>query len=291
MKKGISREVKIGVAFIIALGILYFGISFLKGVNIFKPANSYYVAFDDVTDLTVSSPVFLKGFQIGLLYSMELDPQTNKVIAVLNLNKGIKIPKGSELRIDGSMLGGAKILLVPAENTGAFYTTEDTIPGKRPLGMMESVSGLIPQVSDLLPKIDSILTGLQTVVNHPGLTNSIDNADKITTELEKSTKQLSHLLAAVNNDVPKITSNLANASQNVSDLTAKAKAIDLNSINVTLKNIQTLSERINSKDNSIGLLMNDRQLYDSITTTLNNASLLLKDVKENPSRYINVKVF
>jgi len=292
MEKKISKEVKIGIAFVFALFILYFGISFLKGVNIFKPSNSYQVAFDDVTDLTVSTPVILNGLQVGLVNSMHLDDSNKKVIVNINLNKGMKIPVGSELKIDGGMLGGAKVILIPDNTQTQYYTSDDIIPGKRATGMMESVSGLVPGVGNLLPKIDSILTGIQVLVANPALTSSLENVNGITADLKVSTQQLNQLMTVLNKDVPKITSNFANVSE---DLSNKVNSIDLvgsfKSIDNTLKNIQTMTDKLNSKDNSVGLLLNDRQLYDSINSTLNNASLLLKDVKENPSRYINVKVF
>lgn len=298
MKKKISKEVKIGISFIICIFILYFGISFLKGVNIFKPTNSYMVVFDDVTGLTLSSPVMLNGYQIGLVYSMEIDKNDpRRILAVINLNKGVKISKGSEVDLDVSMLGNATVIVKPNyAETNDFYTTEDTIRGKREHGMLESVSkDLMPQISVLLPRIDSILVGLNNTVNHPSLNQSLTNVEAITSQLETSTKQLNVLLTAVNRDVPTITSNIAGISNDLSEVTTQVKSMDFaatyNSVDSTLKNIQTLTEKMNSKDNSIGLLLNDTQLHDSIVFTLSNASLLLKDIKENPSKYINVKIF
>ncbi|MFR9165146.1 MAG: MlaD family protein [Dysgonomonas sp.] len=295
-KKKISKEVKIGIAFVIALAILYFGISFLKGVNIFKPTNSYQVVFDDVSDLTLSSPVVLNGYQIGLVYSMELDNKTGKTTTVLNLDKGVRIPKNSKIKLSIGMLGGAKVVLIPDSTATEYYSTDDLIIGVREKGMMEALSeNMVPQIAAIVPKIDSILTSLQTTISDPKLSSALGNVDEITHNLARSTQQLNILLAAANKDVPKITANMAVVSEDLTTLTGQVKSMDLkatyNSVDSTLKNIQSLSERINSKDNSIGLLLNDRQLYDSLTSTLNNASILLKDVKENPSKYINVKVF
>lgn len=292
MEKKLSKEIKIGAAFVLALFVLYFGISFLKGVNIFKPSNSYQVAFDDVTDLTVSTPIILNGLQVGLVNSMHLDQDKKRVIVNINLNDDIKIPKGSELKIDGGMLGGSKLIMTLNTSQTDYYTSDDIIQGTRNIGMMESVSGLVPNVGNLLPKLDSILTAVQVLVANPALSNSLENVDNITRDLKTSTTQLNQLMIALNKDIPKITNNFANVS---ADLSNKVNSMDLvgsfNSIDNTLKNIESMTNKLNSKDNSMGLLLNDRQLYDSINSTLNNASLLLKDVKDNPSRYINVKVF
>lgn len=294
MKSVSSKEVKIGIAALIALFVLYFGISFLKGVNIFKPTNSYNVIFDDVTDLTVSSPVVINGYQIGLVNSMTI-LNTNKVLVSVNLKKDIRIPHGSQMKIDAGMIGGARLLLIPDVSATTYYAVDDTIKGIRSTGMLDAVAAALPQVTVLLPKMDSILTNLQVITSHPAMTASLENVDQITANLKVSTSELNRLMVSVNRNVPEITQNMSAVSKDLADLTAQAKTMDIESlyksIDASLKNIETLSNRINSKDNSVGLLLNDRQLYDSITTTLNNASLLLKDVKENPSRYINVKVF
>lgn len=297
MKKKFSREVKIGIAFIVTIFILYFGINFLKGINIFKPSNSYTVLFDDVTGLTLSSPVVLNGFQVGLVYSMELEnDEENKIAVVLNLDKGVKLNKGSKVRLDVSLMGSATVILEQNPYTEEQYTIDDRIPGVRVAGMMESIgTDVLPQVGALVPKIDSILMGLQLLVNNPALVKSLENVEVITADLAVSSKQLNQMMLNLNKNLPTMTNNMTAVSTDLASMTSQFKSIDLvssyNSIDSTLHNVQNLSSKLNGTDSSLGLLLNDRALYDSLGVTMNNASLLLKDVKENPSRYINVKVF
>lgn len=292
----ISKEVKIGIAFVIAIFILYYGISFLKGINIFKSSNLYMVVFDDVSGLTQSTPVTLNGFQVGLVSSMKLDPENqHRIIVYVNMDKGVKISKGSKMSLDVSVLGSATILMESNPYTQENYSSTDTIVGLRKKGMLDAADGIMPKVEQLIPKIDSILIGLQTIVNSPALTQSLTDINQITGDLAKSTKQLNSMMAALNKDVPAITGNLNTASGDLVGVSGQFKQMDLSStyksIDATVKNIEGLSNKMNSKDGSLGLLLNDRQLYDSINTTISNASLLLKDVRENPSRYINIKVF
>ncbi len=292
-----SKEVKIGIGFVVALFLLYTGINFLKGINIFKPANSYTVVFDDVTGLTLSSPVILNGYQVGLVYSMELDQQEeNKVAVVLNLDKGVKITKGSKIKLDVSLMGSATVIIDKNPETQELYTSSDRIPGIRQLGMMESMSQtVLPQVGNLIPKIDSILSGVQLLVTNPALAQSLQNVNVITSELTTASRQLNQMMTVMNKDIPKLANNMTTVSSYLAQVSGQFKTMDFQksyqSIDSTLQNIQALTNKLNSKDNSVGLLMNDRQLYDSLVSTMGNASLLLKDVKENPSKYINVKVF
>lgn len=292
----VSKEVKIGLAFIIAIFILYFGISFLKGINIFKPSNSYMVVFDNVAGLTQSTPVTLNGFNVGMVSKMKLDPNNQKrVIVYVNMDKGVKIPQGSKLTLDVGLLSSATITMELNPYTKEYFSSDDTIVGIKKKSIMSTADNFLPKIEQLIPKIDSILIGIQALVNHPSLSQSLVNVSLVTEELAKSTKQLNSMMLALNKDVPVISNNLNNMSNDISGLTRQLKQIELapiyQSLDSTTKNIHILSSKLTSTEGSLGLLLNDRKLYDSINSTLNNAALLLKDLRVNPSRYINVKVF
>lgn len=291
-----SKEIKIGIMFLAAVFMLYYGINFLKGVNIFKPTNSFVVAFDDVTGLTTATRVSLRGLQVGQVHSIHMgENNKNEVYVRLNLHKGVKIPVGSAVSLDNPMLGSPEIILKLSDNTSQFYTDEDTIRGGRVKGITDALGGAAPQVALLIPKLDSIMTGLQKLVNDSTLPDIVSNVNVITGNLTKSTSELNKMLIALNKDVPIITGNLATSSEDLVKITGDIKSLDIKStyasLDATVNDIQYLTSQLRSKDSSLGLLVNDRQLYDSLMSTLNNASLLLDDVKKNPSRYINVKVF
>lgn len=288
MEKG-SKEIKIGIAFIISIFLLYFGISFLKGINIFKPTYSYIVVFDNVSGLTTSTPVTVNGLQVGQVYSIQMDPNNPKrVVTIINMNNSIDIPIGSKFEMDDPMLGSAYIILDLNLEEKRYYNDTDTIIGIRHKGTIASAGAMVPQVSALIPKMDSILAGVHTLVTRPDVDQSVENINKITDNLAQSTAQLNILLNHLNKDLPVITGNLSEMSNDMKSMDIKST---YQAIDSTMKNIQYLTDQLKSKDGTVGLLLNDRQLYDSLNSTLNNASLLLKDVKENPSRYINVKVF
>lgn len=297
MKNLFTKEVKIGIAFIVALIILYVGINFLKGINIFKPTNTYTVVFEDVTDLTLSSPVVLSGYQVGLVHSMELDTKNNNNINVnINLNKGIRIPRDSKIKLDVSIMGSATVVIEPNPYSAEYYTSDEKIPGIRNLGMLESVSqDVLPQVTGLVPKLDSILIGVDVLVRNPALTKSLENMSVITSELATATRQMNQLMNTLNRDLPQLSQNMNAVSGDLATVSSQFRSMDFSStyqsLDSTMKNVQQLTDKLNSNDNSLGLLLNDRGLYDSLNVTVGGAGQLLKDVRENPSRYINVRVF
>ena len=139
--KYITKEVRIGIAGIAALCILVYGINYLKGINMFKPSSYFYVKFHNVNGLTKSSPVFADGFRVGIVRDLYYDyTQPGKVIAEIDVNTDLRIPKGSTAELAAEMLGGVKMNLLLANNPREKYQIGDTIPGTLNNGMMEKVA-------------------------------------------------------------------------------------------------------------------------------------------------------
>lgn len=285
----ISKEVKIGIAFVVALFLLYFGISFLKGVNIFKPSNSYVAVFKNVSGMLIADPITVNGLKVGQVYDMNLDPNNaDQVLVQIEMTKGVKIPKGSKLALDAGMLGGTTLILEINDATQEYYSTEDLIEGYKNPGMMDAAASMLPKVEQLLPKMDSILTRVTEIASNPSINTTLDN-------FAQTSKELNTLLANLNKDLPQMTGKLNTTLDNFEEISSEVKNIDMtstfNKLDATMANIQTLSESLASKEGSLGLLLNERQMYDSLNMTISNMSLLLQDLRENPSKYINVKVF
>ncbi len=293
-KKGLSKEAKIGIVTIVSIALLYFGINYLKGINLFKPVNHYFVTFDNVKDVSVSSPVFVEGFKVGLVRSIIYDYNTiGKITVEISLDNDMKVNKDSYVVIVNTFLSGAELHLHLNKYVSEYLKSGDTIEGRQGEDMMASVqNNLLPGVEALLPKIDSILIGLQALVTHPALTQSLNHIEKTTANLEISSRELNQLLRK---DVPVIMSDLKVITSNFNQVSEELKGLDIqttiNSVNATLANVKLTTDRLNSKDNSIGLLLNDKSLYDNLNSTMDNASKLLIDFKEHPKRYVSFSLF
>ncbi|MDL2304004.1 MlaD family protein [Bacteroides sp. OttesenSCG-928-D19] len=298
MKTNISKEVKIGIATILSIVLLYIGINYLKGINLFKPANYYYVSCNNVKDITISSPVFVEGFKIGLVRNIEYDYSSiNKIMLEISLDKGMKINKGSYVSITSTLLSGAELNIILNKYVTEYHKPGDTLEARIKEGMMSSVEeSILPMVTDMLPKIDSILTGLQALVNNAALLQSLNNLEGTTKQLEASSIQLNTFMKK---DLPEISSNLKTTTSNLSVFSDNLNQLELeqsiNNLNSTLGNVNTmasgLNSKFNSKDNSLGLLLNDSLLYNNLNRTVENASGLLLDVKQNPKKYVRFSLF
>lgn len=294
MKGLFTKEAKIGIVTIVSLVLLYIGINYLKGINLFKPANHYYVACTNVKGVTVSTPVFVEGFKVGLVREIKYDYQTtNKITIEISLDEDMRINKGSYVTLVNTFLSGGEMHIHLNKYTSQYMKPGDVLEGRSAEDMMSSVSdNILPQVEQLLPKIDSILTGLQSLVSNQAIGQSLNNLQATTSNLASTSRQLNLMMG---HDVPVILGNLKTISGNMSEVSTNLTKLDfantLNKVNRTLDNIQQMTERLNSKDNSLGLLLNDRALYDNLNVTTQNASNLLLDLKEHPKRYIHISVF
>ena len=294
MKTVFTKEAKIGLVSIVSLALLYLGINYLKGVNLFKPVNHYYVAFSNVKGVTVSSPVFVEGFKVGLVREISYDYDTTGKISVLvSLEDKMRINKGSYITVVNSFLGGAELHIHLNTFVDDYFHSGDTIEGRMETDMMTSVQeNLLPGIEQMMPKLDSILGGLQTLVNHPALTQSLAHVEQTTASLEHSSRRLDQLLAK---DVPVIVENLKGITTNFESVSGQLKELDLagtmRTVNATLANLKLTTDKLNSADNSLGLLLNDRQLYDNLNGTMENASLLLLDLRGHPKRYVHFSLF
>ena len=291
--KYITKEVRIGIAGIIALCVLVYGINYLKGINMFKPSSYFYVKFKNVNGLAKSSPVFADGVRVGIVRDIYYDyNQAENVVVEVELDTELRIPKGSSAELTSELMGGVRMDILLANNPREKYAIGDTIPGKLKNGMMESVAALMPQIEQMLPKLDSIMTSLNTILGDQSIPATLHSVEKMAANLEVTSGQLKVLMGR---DIPQLTGKLNTLGDNFISISDNLKKIDyantFNEIEQTLANVKIVTEKLNSKDNTVGLLLNDPQLYNNLNATTANAASLLEDLKEHPKRYVHFSLF
>ena len=288
-----KKEVQIGLIGMIAIALLIFGINYLKGVRMFQSSSYYYVEFTNINGLAVSSPVFASGYKIGLVRDIEYNhAKPGHVVVEVELDDNMNIPQGSKGELVSEMLGTVKMnLLFDLENQ-TYYQPGDTLPGVVNNGLMGVAEGIMPKVEQLMPKMDSILHSLNQLLANPALTATLENTEKLTANLDVTTHQLNKLMK---NDLPRLTGHMITIADNFSIISENLKGIDyagtFQKIDSTLYNVQTLTNKLNNKDNTVGLLFNDPTLYNNLSATTANAASLLKDLQAHPKRYVHFSLF
>lgn len=304
-----KKNVLIGLTVVVSICILYWGIEYLKGINLLKPANFYYAKFEKVNGLTVASPVTVNGFKVGQVREITYDYDTNQISVELSFEKGLKIPDGSTITFSNELLGAAALQL----NLGASKTYMEegsVIPTQMQGGLMDKVGNdMMPALVSILPKVDSIVGSVNQILANPAIAASVTRCDAITRELAASSAQLTELMASLNKAIPGMVHNangvLANANAltgdlrtttgNLNTITGNLKELPLdttlNRINATLANVQRLTAKLNNENSSLGMLLNDKKLYQNATSTVASLDSLLQDVKKHPKKYVTIKVF
>lgn len=287
------KEIKIGLMGIVAIGLFIFGLNYLRGISMLESSRSYYVNFTNINGLPTSSPVFANGYKIGIVRDIQYNyKELGSVTVEVELDEEMRIPKGSKGELVTEMLGTVKMNLILNLESQSYLQPGDTLDGFANNGLMGVAETMVPKVEQLLPKMDSILSSLNRLLADPALSQTLHNAEQITANLNVTTHELNKLMK---NELPTITGNLTSISENINTITTNLKEVDYAStmkrIDSTLANIQTLTNKLNSKDNTIGLLFNDPTLYQNLSATTANASSLLEDLKAHPKRYVHFSIF
>lgn len=292
----LTKEIKIALVAIVGILIMYFGINFLKGMNLFSTNNTYFITFDDIQGLGASTPIYADGYKVGTVDGLEYDYKENGPIKVkVDIIKDLRIPQGSKAEIVKDLMGNLQVNLLLANNPRERVEPGGVIPGAVNGGMMDKAANLIPVVEKMLPKLDSILTSVNALLADPALAASLHNVETITSNLTVSTRELNTLMAGLNKQVPGMIGKANGVLDNTNRLTANLASLDvqgtLNKVNQTLESAHQFTEKLNSNQGSLGLLMNDTKLYDNLTSTMSHADSLVIDLKAHPKRYVHFSVF
>lgn len=294
------KEIRVAVLAIIALFLLYFGFNYLKGINVFHKANSYVAVFPEMNGLVAQSPVYVKGYKVGMVDAIHYDfSKSESFVVEFSINRDIVLPEETRVALvaDGLISGEALELRIPAANDSLPYEMAfcagDTIPSIVEPGMIAGITtALMTRVDPILAHLDSITWALQNNLSDEQLAaimksvnGTMSNAQHITYKFDQlmgnEVPALLDSIQLVMTDVHQITSDIAEAN-------LKATILKLDT---TINGVNQFVETVNSTDGTIGLLMNDKELYVSLNNTVTSADSLLSDLKAHPKRYVHFSLF
>lgn len=299
MKKIFNKEFVIGLSVIAAIIILIFGIDYLKGINLFSPANFYYASYDNVAGLEISSPVTVDGYKVGQVRDIEFDYEhPGKIKVLLALNKNLHIPVDSKASMGSTLMSGNFISITLGKSSEMLQIGSE-ISSYEQADLMTSLNeNVMPTVNQILPRIDSLLMNLNKLVGDPALLASIQRLDGITENVMDATVGLNGVL---NKDVPVVMRNVKSISHgldtvtaNLGILSAQLKALPLHTtvdnVNSLTNNLNKFSAQLNDPNSTLGQLMQDPELYNKLNRVAADVDSLIVDIKKNPKRYISIKL-
>lgn len=287
-----SREFKVGVLAIVCLGILYFGFNFLKGINIFSPTKVYVGTFDRINGLTAQAPVYIKGYQVGLVESIQYDFKQIPAFTVnVSIDKTIELPRGTQMALvaDGLLGGGAIELQLPLmPNRAMPYQKGDTLPTHIEPGLIDNLqTGLLANLDSLLNEANTLLASLNEQLNEGSIYATLQHIEQITRDLTMSSKDIR---ALTHNQLPAIMDKADATIEGLNDIINDVKAADIQgTVGKVDSTISTLNAALQSQEGTVGMLLNDKTLYDNLNIALEdldkavlNVDSIMMSIKARP---------
>ncbi|MGB4654477.1 MAG: MlaD family protein [Bacteroidales bacterium] len=315
MKKG--KEIKVGIISTLVVIAFILAIFFVRNYNIFKKTDKFYTVFSDATGLTKSTPLVLKGINVGQIISIKFcENRTDKVVIKFFLEDNIKIPEDSRILLHTSDILGSKSLQILLGSSSRYAMSGDTLVSEVALSLTQEVgSQVVPlkhKAEHLIITFDTTLSNINQILGTGGkeeLINSISNLNIVLENAANISKNLNELIASekdtfvgVMNDLKTFSNQLANNSDkiekiltNMSIATDSTNVANLTSTLADLKqvsqNLNDVLKDINSKNGTLGKLIAEDSVYNNINEAIRNLDTLIVDIKNNPGRYVNVSVF
>lgn len=305
----ISNETKVGVLTAIAITLLILGFNYLKGKSIATRNDQLYGVFTNVEGLQPSNPVFINGLQVGKVSSMhKKDKNLSGIVVTIDLTEDVNIPDNSVAAIDNQLLGTTSIKIELGgskkflEDGATIQTTE--LPGLQKKlestlnPAIANINKTLEALNDLILKVGSIIDPnakgniQQMLANLNSATKSLDQmVNPQTGSLGKSLKNVETITNGLAKDGGKIDSTIDNFSKLSHNLSNAKISETIDALKNSLTNFNAILAKMNSKDGTLGALLNDRQLYDEFRQTNRSLNTLLDDLRVNPKRYVNISVF
>ncbi|MCF8236158.1 MAG: MlaD family protein [Bacteroidales bacterium] len=312
-----SRELVIGLTFIIALGIFIWGFNFLKGISVFEKERVFYGLYDRVDGLMKSNPVKINGMKVGQVKDLYFDQEySGNIIVEMSLSTDFPIPANSTARIYSSDLMGSKAVEIKIGNSEVMAESGDTLKTSIELGLKEEVNKQVEplkrKAENLIMSIDSMVTTVQTFFNDTAslkLYSTLDNIALTVEQLKHTAYRVdtfvvteSDNLSKVITNIEEVTYNLTKNRKNIDQIIANMKAVSdslakadipatFAAARNSLENLSNVINKIDQGEGSAGMLVNNKELYEQLVKASESLDALLKEVKENPKKFVKFSVF
>ncbi|MDW7692330.1 MlaD family protein [Flammeovirgaceae bacterium SG7u.111] len=303
--KNYSKEFKVGIIALLSGMILYFGVRFLKGIDLFSSTSTYYAVYDDIGGLKLSNSVMLNGFAVGRVSEIEFVPKLgNKMLVSLDIENNIEIAQGSIVALEDEGLLGGKMINLKFTDKNSIHEEGDTLKSEIVGGM---VASLEETASPIIMKLEKTLTAVNLLLDSlNGMTGdmkgAMSNVESLTAGADNIVKRNSRDIELMLDSLKLLSGNLATASRgmpamidNFNSFSDSLKQMPLvetvEGAQATLAALKTTLDGINEGQGTMGKLMKDEAMYNNLNTALLSLDTLLTDFEEHPKRYIHFSVF
>ncbi|MGM9810460.1 MAG: MlaD family protein [Paludibacteraceae bacterium] len=301
MKLKYAREIKVGVLAVVCIFLLFFGFNYLKGVNIFSSIHSFHGVYTNIHGLELQAPVYIRGYKVGQVDNIAYDFTRDSSFTVdISIKRNINLPEGTCMALvsDGIMGGMAIELILPTTGDApqediAYIPTGATIPTTVVPGLLDGLQeSVIQPLSNTLASLDTLVGQLQTQLDNNHIESILANADLAVADLKVTSRKLKDVM---NDQVPSIATKIDTTMSDLQQVVADVKGANLKAtvarVDTAIDNVNYLIADFRSPNGTVGMLLNDKGLYNHIDSAVVSVDSLLVDLKANPKRYVHFSLF
>ena len=299
-----NRELKVGLIALLSITVLVIGINYLKGINVLNNHKVFYAKYDNIGGLQVGSSVSLNGYKVGSVSEINL-LRKNNLLVTLNIEQDFDIPKNTICKIVNKDLMGAKSIDLILGDANKLAIEGDTLFSKIEGSLQDEVNAqILPlklKTEELIGSIDSVMTIITAVLNkdtRKNLRNSLASLNETFEIMTQTMNKIDSIVIKNDDRLTRIIINLESITKNLEEGNEDIKTVlvnfasisnSLNSVDIeaSIKNINDITSKINNGDGSLGLLLENDEIYFNLEKSTKELAELIEDIKNNPSRYVN----
>lgn len=300
-----SKELKIGIFVILVLVLSFFVINFLREKDLFNRDIEVSAKYPDVCGLTASAPVYFKGYKAGTVSSIEYDRESGEFLVTCTVDRGFGLSAGTRMVIYSvDLLGGKGVELVPG-TSAEILDDGAVIPGETRPDLLASVGDeILPLAGKISSAVDSLNVTVSSInrilgkENRDGLAAAIGHIDRTMANIESISSviggrsaEIDGLLANLHEVSASLASVMEKADTAMADIGNVAAALDESDIRGLVTSFRELADSVRDPDGSVGKLLADGGVYDSLESLLDDIDSLVRQIEENPKKYIKISLF
>jgi len=303
----ISNETKVGSLALIAVALLVLGFNYLKGTSLFDKSFNLYAEYDNIDGLTAGNKILINGMQVGQVNALTLDPTSGKIRVDFSITQDIGIPDDSRALIFSSDLLGSKAINLILGTSSTILKDGgiviDSIAPTLNERIEKEVLPLKDKIESALNSIDSFVYGLKEVLsdeNRDNITISMRNLKNTTGRLDSTMVKIDQMMLSArsilknfdqNKDViNKILANTGSFTDSLAQQAGRIRGIITNA-DASVAKLQSVLQKIDTGEGSLGLLVNDKELYHHLNGSAESLDSLLVDLRKHPKRYVHFSIF
>ncbi|MEO8088249.1 MAG: MlaD family protein [Bacteroidota bacterium] len=313
----INKEVRVGIIVFSAIALSFWGLNYLKGQDIFTSQKAIYAVYNRVDGLLPSNLVQVNGYKIGFVKTITLMPDhSGRLVISMHIKSELKIPRNSRAEIFSTDFLGTKAVQLIFGDSKEDIQDGDTLLSSVQASLTDEVGAQVAPIKqkaeNLLASLDSVAAVFREVFNQEtklnlkksfqSISRALNSIDNIATTVDTMLGRKNGRIKLLLENLESITGNIKNHNQQIgevidnfsgiSDTLRKANLSEtILNLKTTLEKTSSIFDKVNKGEGTLGLLVNDDSLYMNLNNTAHSLDALVKDLNNNPKKYVHFSMF